>query len=131
MDTTSPYIHHAGDRRGWHSVQKPTVEMNDVSFDDVIDALNPLNHLPVISSLNASPEPNNPLREVTKLTGSYLLGGPFGLAFSAASTIYEEAKGQSIIGSVISGAIDFISPEVTAAKYLPAELPKEELDIEA
>ena len=74
--------------------QKATVKVDDVSFSQVMQAINPLNHLPVVSGLmqqsHAAENAANPLMPAAKLIGSTLLGGVPGFFVGLASTIYHE-----------------------------------------
>ena len=64
------------------------------SFRDVFDAINPLNHIPVVSDLFASATEHTP-SPASRLMGSTLLGGPIGFVASLASVIFENATGQT------------------------------------
>lgn len=69
----------------------------DVGFDDLLDAINPLQHLPVISAV---------YREATgdqigigaRLGGDFLYGGVVGLACGAAQAAFEWATGDTPLG---------------------------------
>lgn len=76
-----------------------------LGFEDLVDAVNPLQQLPVVSSV---------YREVTgetisipaRLAGGFLFGGLPGLIGSAAMVAFEEVTGDSVlghIGSLIDG----------------------------
>jgi hypothetical protein len=95
-----------GDARGWHSVQKPTVEVDSLSFDHVLEAINPLNHIPVISEMTESSPETEPLKEVTQLAGSFLLGGPLGFAVTAINSVMKEATGTSLSEKLLDGVLD-------------------------
>lgn len=73
----------------------------DIGFDDLIDVINPLQHLPVISSV---------YREVSgdtiglgaRLAGGYLYGGPIGAGSEAAMAVFEAVSGDTPMGHVAS-----------------------------
>lgn len=60
------------------------VATQEISFDDFLDAINPLQHIPVLSSLyrGITGESINP---VSRIAGDALYGGVFGLASAAMS----------------------------------------------
>ena len=98
------------------SHQVATIQ-RDVSFDDVLDAVNPLNQIPVLSSLSASGEPqaaseSSALSPIAKLVGGGLLGGVFGLVGAVFDLMFEEATGASVVGSVAKAVM---SDENTAS----------------
>lgn len=71
------------------------------SFGDVLDIINPLQHIPVINDI---------YREITgdkigvgaRLIGGALFGGPIGLIGSAVNAVMEEATGHDFGGHVIA-----------------------------
>lgn len=99
MNLVSSEVSHS--RRGFRSSQKPTQQFDNVSFGHFLDAFNPLNHIPVLSSLK---EDVNPVAPIAKMTGGMLLGGPIGLAFSAVDVVINEATGKSMLGNAIHAA---------------------------
>lgn len=70
-----------------------------VGFDDLLDVVNPLQQLPVVSSV---------YREATgegisipaRLAGGFLFGGLPGLIGSAAMVAFEEVTGDSVLGHI-------------------------------
>lgn len=74
---------------------------DEPSFWDVLDVINPLQHIPVISNL---------YREMTgdqigvgaRLVGGTLFGGPLGLIASAVDCVIEESTGQDTGGHVLA-----------------------------
>lgn len=84
--------------KGFRSSQKPTQQFNEINFFDVLDAFNPLNHIPVISSLR---EDANPVLPIAKMTGGLLIGGPVGFAMSAIDLVVKEASGKSMLGNAL------------------------------
>jgi hypothetical protein len=91
----------------------------DVGFDDLIDVVNPLQHLPVISAV---------YRELTgdaiglgaRIGGGYLYGGPIGAASAAAMAAFEAVSGDTAIGHATALMKD-ARPPVTATAS--ADLP--------
>ncbi len=64
------------------------------SFRDILDAINPLNHIPIVSSLFEEAT-GHKASTVSRLAGGALLGGPIGFVASLASVIFESEIGAS------------------------------------
>jgi hypothetical protein len=64
------------------------------SFRDVLDAINPLNHIPIVSSLFEEAA-GHQASTAARLAGGTLLGGPIGFIASLASVIFESETGAS------------------------------------
>lgn len=63
-------------------------------FHDVLDTLNPLQHIPVVSSIYrwlTGDKPGN----VAEVVGDGLYGGPFGVGFGLASIAFKEETGET------------------------------------
>lgn len=88
-----------------------------VGFDDLLDVVNPLQQLPVVSSV---------YREATgegisipaRLAGGFLFGGLPGLIGSAAMVAFEEVTGDSVLGHI--GSLLEDGTETAAAEGAPA-----------
>jgi len=73
----------------------------DFSFDDFLDIINPLQHIPILSTL---------YREITgdqiaapaRILGGALFGGPTGFLAAAANSLYEEIAGEDIGETVVA-----------------------------
>ncbi|MEO3427866.1 hypothetical protein AAFN88_03345 [Pelagibius sp. CAU 1746] len=73
----------------------------DFSFDDFLDIINPLQHIPLVSTL---------YREITgdeigpaaRILGDTLFGGPSGFIAAAANAFYEEVAGEDFGASVLA-----------------------------
>lgn len=92
-----------------------------LSFHDVLSAINPLNHIPVVSDLYATATEQKPsgLSRVVGLVGSTLLGGPVGFIASLASMAFEGATGQTPVQMVASAVTGNI-PETQLAQAEPS-----------
>ncbi|PWC42589.1 hypothetical protein TSO221_21505 [Azospirillum sp. TSO22-1] len=66
-------------------------------FGDVLDALNPLHHVPVVSTLYEAATGSR-ISTAARLAGGYLYGGPAGLLGSAAISLVEGVTGDSVGG---------------------------------
>jgi hypothetical protein len=71
------------------------------TFRDVLDSINPLNHIPIVSDLmkQATGHEASP---VSRLVGGALLGGPVGFIASLTSVIFENATGETPVQAVVA-----------------------------
>ena len=65
------------------------------SFEDVLDAINPLQQLPVISSFYRA-ESGDGISILSRLLGGALVGGPIGFLVAAVNSGIEAATGSDI-----------------------------------
>lgn len=65
-----------------------------LTFRDVLDAVNPLNHIPIVSDIFQSATGHQP-STASQLAGGTLIGGPVGFVASLATSIFEAATGNS------------------------------------
>jgi len=70
-------------------------------FDDLIDVINPLQHIPVISSIYRWIT-GDEISPAANVAGGALFGGPLGLAGAVASVAIEEATGDDLGGHAIA-----------------------------
>jgi hypothetical protein len=98
-DTVPPVIEHGGDdqSRVWFSD-------DTASFADVLDAVNPLHHIPVVSSVYRAVSGDG-IGLGARLIGGAIFGGPLGLIFAGISALFEEASG----GNIADHAIAFVN----------------------
>lgn len=83
-----------------------------LSFADLLDVLNPLQHLPVIGDLYRSLT-GDQISPGARMAGGTLYGGPLGFVSSLANTVVEEATGKDIGGNMVALFSD--SEEAAAA----------------
>jgi hypothetical protein len=76
-----------------------------LTFRDVLDAVNPLNHIPVISDMLASAT-GHTASTASRLVGGTLMGGPIGFVASLASVIFESSTGASPAQAVYAALTD-------------------------
>lgn len=74
-----------------HYVGGPTIE-GDLTFDDLIDLLNPLQHLPIVSTVYRAIT-GDQIQPHVRAIGSGLYGGPIGFLTAGAAMAIEEAVG--------------------------------------
>ena len=65
------------------------------TFGDVIDLINPLQHLPIVSTIYRAIT-NDEIAPGPRMAGGALFGGPLGFASALASTLVEEATGKDV-----------------------------------
>lgn len=85
-------------------------------FDDLLDIVNPLQHIPVISTIYRHLT-GDKIGTVAKLAGDTLYGGLTGLACSLGDTIFQEATGKGFGDTVYAMVIGDDTP---ATKDVPA-----------
>ena len=74
---------------------------DDFSFSDILDAVNPLHHLPVISTMYRNVTGDG-LSSLAKLAGSALFFGPLGLKIAAADVAVQAITGSSVEQHILS-----------------------------
>lgn len=70
-----------------------------LGFDDLVDAINPLQQLPVVSSVYREATGES-ISIPARLAGGFLFGGLPGLIGSAAMVAFEEVTGDSVLGHI-------------------------------
>ena len=74
---------------------------DDFSFDDLLDVVNPLQHLPVVSTLYRAIT-GDTIKTPEKIAGDTLYGGFWGLVSSLADTAFEGITGKSVGDTVLA-----------------------------
>jgi hypothetical protein len=72
-----------------------------LDFDDVLDIINPLQHLPLIGTAYRDVT-GDAIEAPARFVGGALYGGVFGLLGALASAAYEGITGESVDGSLLS-----------------------------
>jgi hypothetical protein len=83
------------------------------TFGDFLDIINPLQHIPVISTLYqhlTGDKPGIP----EKIVGDTLFGGPIGLASSLADTLFQEITGKNVGDTVYAFLFGSDTPTAVA-----------------
>jgi hypothetical protein len=75
-------------------------ETGGITFHDVLDAINPLQHLPVIGTLYRSLT-GEQIKPFPKAAGDLLYGGPLGFVSSIADTVFEKVTGKDFGSTVL------------------------------
>ena len=91
-----------GDGEVWHVAETPKLFGEDgFSFDDLLDIINPLQHLPVVGTLYRSVAGDD-LSPGSRILGGILFGGAYGLAASLANAVIEDGTGSDLGGTVLA-----------------------------
>lgn len=90
-------------------------EENSLTFDDLVDVINPLHHLPVVSTIYRAVT-GDEISNHARAIGGGLYGGPIGLLAAGATMAAEEAMGLTTSASLAS----FFSGEEDAAEVAAA-----------
>jgi hypothetical protein len=72
-----------------------------LSFDDILDTVNPLHHLPIVGFIYRAVT-GDTISPASRITGGALFGGPLGLAASVADTMLKEASGRDTGGHLLA-----------------------------
>jgi len=101
----------------------------DFSFDDFLDIINPLQHIPGVSTLYRAIT-GDEISPHARIFGGTLFGGPAGFASAAANTLFDEVTGSDIGETLIAlftGEEAGAEPQFagTDAEAMPAEAPLE------
>jgi hypothetical protein len=90
----------------------------EISFGELLSALNPLQHIPVIGSLYREMT-GEELHPAARVVGGAIIGGPIGLVASAFNAILEQATGRDAVGQVIALFKDDDAPATSIATAEP------------
>ena len=90
-----------------------------LSFRDVLDAINPLNHIPIVSGLLEDATGHKP-SVASKIAGGALFG-PIGLVASLANVIFEQQTGHDVGGTMVAALSGDSAPEVEVAAAAKAQ----------
>jgi hypothetical protein len=104
-----PMVRHAND--GWTALAAKSsapaqtasaqAAANPKSFwDNVLDVVNPLQHLPVVGTIYRSIT-GDKMGDIEKIAGDTLYGGPIGLASSLADVVFEKITGKDFEDTVL------------------------------
>ncbi len=102
----------------------PTNGLLDVSFSDLLDIVNPLQHLPVISTLYRAIT-GDKIGTPEKIAGDTLYGGLYGFVASLADTAFQKITGKNVGDTVLAflTGSDNAAPSSTAvAAAAPANI---------
>jgi hypothetical protein len=101
----------------------PFIPGEALTFDDLIDFINPLHHLPVIGALYRE-FTGDQIKPALQIAGGTLFGGPSGFVSSTFQVLFEEMTGDDVLGNGMA-MLGLKEPEGNAANaaIAPAEAP--------
>ncbi|HVR68875.1 MAG TPA: hypothetical protein VMT98_19670 [Verrucomicrobiae bacterium] len=76
----------------------PFIPGEDLTFDDLVDFINPLHHLPVIGALYRAIT-GDQIKPALQIAGGTLFGGPSGFVSSTFQVLFQEMTGDDILGN--------------------------------
>ncbi|MDG5497178.1 hypothetical protein [Niveispirillum sp. BGYR6] len=86
---------------GTPTPQKADSKEEGMSFWDVLDVVNPLQHIPIVNKIYQAVT-GDTIKTPAKLAGSALFFGPIGLAVAAADAVVEKETGKDTLDNVAS-----------------------------
>src|SRR3546814_9068153 len=101
IDRSAPGATVTQQRPAWHPAMRaddatpPRQRAEGMGFWDFVDIINPLQHIPVVSTVYRELT-GDTIRPEARILGATLFGGPIGLALSAADAVIEAASGDKI-----------------------------------
>lgn len=97
------------------------VPKNSMSFGDLIDTVNPLQHIPVVSSIYRELTGDS-ISNQARIAGGTLYGGPIGFVVSMIDSAIDQVTGDDFGGHIMAGLFgnDGPAPEVGTTKLAAA-----------
>ncbi|MBC7953278.1 MAG: hypothetical protein H7Z12_15835 [Rhodospirillaceae bacterium] len=92
-------------------------EEDEPSFWDVLDVINPLQHIPIVNDIYRDLT-GDKIGVGARLAGGTLFGGPIGLAAAAVNCMVEESTGKDVGGHVLALFKDDTAPDAPADTQL-------------
>lgn len=80
----------------------PGGDDQELTFWDVLDIVNPLQHIPIVNSIYRAVT-GDQIKPAMQIAGGALFGGVIGGAVAIANAVVEEVSGDSITGHIVSG----------------------------
>lgn len=105
-------IHHSSELRD--AIAEPHSPPDTPSFDDMLDVVNPLHHIPIVGTIYRGMT-GNTIGAAAQIIGGGLFGGPIGAIAGVASAIISRQTGQSPIETAWS-ALNGDAPSRHAAQ---------------
>lgn len=98
IEYTYPTFEKAIDKNPYHEAynavygKEHNAVQSDGFFETLVDAVNPLQHIPGVSTLYRAASGDN-ISSFSRILGGTLIGGPMGFAVSAVNALLQEATG--------------------------------------
>ena len=83
------------------ATQRPFFGENGFGFDDILDAINPLQHIPVVNTIYRRLT-GDEISMGSRLAGGAVFGGAVGFAASLANAVIEDVSGRDIGGHLVA-----------------------------
>lgn len=80
----------------------PAGDDQELTFWDVLDIVNPLQHIPIVNSIYRAVT-GDQIKPAMQIAGGALFGGVIGGVVAIANAVVEEVSGDSITGHIVSG----------------------------
>ncbi len=103
-------------------LEKSLFGKDGFTFHDLLDVINPLQHLPVVSTLYRK-FTGDEISPASRVAGGGLFGGVIGLAGSLFNVAVEKATGADVGGHVVALVTGEDIPSPTADKVMTASVP--------
>lgn len=85
----------ASGETGAGDIQTGKMSEESLGFEDLLDVVNPLQHIPIVSNIYREMT-GDEISAPARILGGFLFGGPIGFVASAANAIAEEATGRDL-----------------------------------
>lgn len=86
-----------------------TTTSPEFGFGDLVDMVNPLQHIPLVNSVYRSVT-GDEIKPISRIIGGAVFGGPLGAASGVANVVVEAETGKDITGNIVSMATDRKAP---------------------
>ncbi|MSO96951.1 MAG: hypothetical protein EXR11_01855 [Rhodospirillaceae bacterium] len=105
------------------TVSAPKADDEAFSFWDVLDLINPLQHIPIVNTIYRELT-GDTIKTPVKIIGATVLGGPIGFAAAMIDSVVEQSTGKDVGGHAMALLKDDTAPkpETSLAKAAPAQI---------
>jgi hypothetical protein len=110
VDPRSP-----GPARSLVAYPNPSTSLSNFSFHDFLSIINPLQHLPVVSTIYRAVT-GDTIKPLERVAGDALYGGLWGFVSSVANVAFEEITGKDIGATALAFVENHLSTSDMAAK---------------
>ena len=97
-----------------------TANEQEFGFGDLVDMINPLQHIPVVGHLYRE-FTGDQIRPIGQIVGGALFGGPLGAAAGVINAVIEDATGKDVSGNAFAFMLNGDTPELKTASVTPAQ----------
>ncbi len=128
IGTRNPGVIYATDRDGTAASyaagpqtggKAPEAAKHELSFDDILGILNPLQHIPVVSQIYRALS-GDEISSFAKVAGDALFGGPIGFVVGIVNAIFEDETGKSAGETMLASLLGGETHEEMAASATPS-----------